>query len=71
MNCTICDNEIDPLRLEVIPETTLCFDCSSKHAPSKVGYMVFSHKTAPEIVIVDTNDKEGIRRAKRANSRSR
>ena len=28
--CTVCDNEIDPRRLEVDPASTLCVPCASK-----------------------------------------
>lgn len=30
MQCKLCDQEIDQERLEVLPETTLCFDCAKK-----------------------------------------
>lgn len=33
--------------------------------------MVFSHKTAPELVAVNGNDNEAVRQARRANERAR
>ena len=33
--CEMCGNEIEPERLEVIPETVICAKCAHKTAPPK------------------------------------
>lgn len=67
--CIHCNTEINPMRLEILPDTQTCVECSTEE--KKVGFMDWGHKTAPELVIVDSNDKENLRRAARINSRSR
>ena len=67
IQCAICKAEIPLERLECGFKT--CINCSNT---KKVrGAMIFSHKTAPEIIIVPENDSESIRRMERANKRSR
>jgi hypothetical protein len=68
-NCVACNCEIPQERLDALPGTNRCVKCSDAK-PFK-GYMVFAHKTAPEIVCVSMNNPESIRLADRANSRSR
>jgi hypothetical protein len=68
-SCLVCGCVIPPARIEALPNTTRCIKCSNEK-PFK-GYMVFAHKTAPEIVCIPTEDVEAIRMADRANSRSR
>lgn len=67
MKCVVCDMQIPDERAE------LGYDTCLKHstAPKRVGFMVYNHKTAPEIAIVDSSDKEGLRRATRAFNRDR
>jgi len=48
-----------------------CIECSKKTTSHRVGFMVFSHKTAPELITIDSNNKEGLRLAKRAHRRAR
>lgn len=67
--CIHCDSEIPLARIEVLPNTQTCVSCSTE--TKRVGFMDWGHKTAPELVIVDSNDKENMRRASRINSRSR
>lgn len=69
MNCVSCGNEIDPERLEVLPHTKTCVNCSREGR--NVGFMEYGHKTAGYIQIVRCNDEEGLRRAKRAYRRAR
>lgn len=57
------------MRLEILPDTQTCVECSTEE--KKVGFMDWGHKTAPELVMVNSNDKENMRRAARINSRSR
>jgi hypothetical protein len=69
--CEVCGEEIPAGRLEALPDTRTCV----KHSTVKgyVGYMVsdFSKGTAPALVMVDPDDEEAMRRAKRANRRNR
>ena len=39
MSCTICNNQIDPIRLEVLPETTICKNCAKSREPTKPQVM--------------------------------
>jgi len=69
MNCKKCNNTIPEERLECLPHTTTCVNCSTEQ--KNVAFMDFYHKTAPELVIVNGNNKEDIRRAERVYKRSR
>lgn len=69
MNCTKCNTEIPEERLEAIPGTKTCVGCSD--VEKYVGFMDFYHKTAPELVMIRSNDKEAVRRAERVHKRSR
>ena len=69
MECRICGIDIPTARIEAIPATTTCVKCSS--VKSGHGFMVFSHKTAPELVMISPDDTESIRQAQRSNKRSR
>lgn len=64
-----CGELIDEDRLSV------GFDTCIQHAGQKkhVGYMDYSHKTAPEIVIIPntSGNQESLRRAQRVNERGR
>jgi hypothetical protein len=67
MKCPICNVDIPEERIE------LGFETCIKHSTAKpmVGFMVFNHKTAPEIAIVNSSNKEGLRQAVRAFKRER
>lgn len=67
--CEECGVEIPVGRLQALPDTTTCIKHST--VTGKMAYTVYSHKTAPEIVIVDESDSEAIRLADRANRRAR
>ena len=70
--CEGCGCEIPHERLEILPDTLTCVNCSK--AERYVGVNVFSHKTAPEINILNPNVRnadELFRQADRANKRSR
>lgn len=69
MNCHDCGAVIDELRLEILPGTTTCTACSKEQ--KRVGFLVFSHKTAPDIVMVDGANKEAVRIARRGYERAR
>lgn len=53
-NCRICTNEIEPERLEILPNTVACASCANKHnlgIPRK-GRMVYTGKDVCEIQIM-------------------
>lgn len=54
MICRMCNNAIEPERLEILPTTVACSACAKKHklgAPRK-AFIAFDHKTGGEIQIV-------------------
>jgi hypothetical protein len=67
--CDTCNCVIPPARLEALPNTTTCVGCS--RVTTFVGFMDWSHKTAPELVVVNRSDTENLRRAQRINARAR
>lgn len=67
--CEKCNVEIPAERLECLPNTTTCVNCSTVKA--KVCFMVFDHKTGGSPIFVDPDDSETLRVAKRANRRAR
>ena len=72
MNCTYCKNDIEFDRYEFLVETgrkLICKECSVENRA--VGYMDFSHKTAPSLVMVPANATQTIRKLDRANRRAR
>lgn len=66
MNCVICGKVIPNERAELFKT---CKDCTPQG--KMIGFMDYGHKTAPSIVIVSPNDKDSLRKAKRAFWRSR
>lgn len=66
--CLVCGVPIPLERLEALPNTCYCIN----HAPNvkQSGYLVYSHKTAPELLLIP-NNPESHRQAKRANRRAR
>lgn len=71
MKCINCDEEIPEIRLQAIPGVDTCVSCADKFLSARKGYMCYDHKTAPELILIDESDEESIRRADRANRRSR
>lgn len=72
MKCVYCNDSIDPDRYDFLVEsnrTIVCVGCSSEDRA--VGFMSFSHKTAPELVLCPSGRKEAIRLMSRANRRAR
>lgn len=69
--CSVCHSPIDPERLEVLPDTIYCVTCARSHVSKRVAFMDYSHKTAPQLVVIEGTDEEGLRRAKRAFKRAR
>ena len=68
MKCVKCDHDIPRERLEAIPGVDTCVRCSE--TSKKIGFPVFSHKTAPSLMFVP-NNPESLRQAQRANRRAR
>lgn len=72
MLCRYCQSVIDNDRLEFLTEFNrpmVCKDCSTEQRA--VGFLSYSHKTAPELVMIPANNKENIRRCERVNRRAR
>ena len=72
MNCIYCKNCVGVDRYEFLAETgrkIICKECSVEN--KAVGFLSYSHKTAPELVMIPANNKEKIRRCQRVNCRSR
>jgi hypothetical protein len=72
MNCIYCQNSMDFERYEFLLETgrkIICKDCSVENRA--VGFMNFSHKTAPDLIVCPANATETLRILHRANRRSR
>lgn len=54
--CSRCSREIHAERLKILPNTHLCTACARRMPVGrKKGAMVFSHKTAPTIQIMDAD----------------
>ena len=72
MICIHCKSLIDQDRYEFLEEFNrpmVCKNCSTEQRA--VGFLSYSHKTAPELVMVAANNTESIRRCNRANRRAR
>lgn len=68
-NCHTCGKVIPAERLEALPDTLTCVDCST--VQKYKGFLVFGHKTGGETVLINPSDKEALRQAKRFNRRAR
>ena len=72
MNCIYCKTDVGVDRYEFLTETgrrILCKECSVEDRA--VGFLDWSHKTAPSLVMVPANAKETRRILERANRRAR
>jgi hypothetical protein len=72
MNCIYCKTDVGIDRYEFLVETgrkIICKECSMEQRA--VGFMNFSHKTAPDLVVCPANAKETLRILHRANRRAR
>lgn len=72
MNCIYCKTDVGIDRYEFLVETgrkIICKECSVENRA--VGFLSYSHKTAPELVMIPANNKENIRRCQRVNRRAR
>lgn len=72
MNCIYCRVDIPSERAEFLMENnrrSTCINCSTEQRA--VGFLSYSHKTAPELVMIPANNTENIRRCQRVNRRAR
>lgn len=67
--CTKCKCVIPNERLDVLPETRTCVECSG--VQKYVGAMVYDHKTAPRLTYVNPENKEAVETLKREIRRAR
>ena len=51
MICLDCGDKISGPRLAILPETEYCVKCASKHIQPVVARMIYSHKTAGEVIV--------------------
>jgi hypothetical protein len=68
-HCRKCKNEIPKIRLDALPHTRTCVDCSDVTAP--VGHMSWEHKTAPMFQIVQPSQSEWFHRHRRVTAGAR
>jgi len=54
MICRTCSEQIEPERLEVLPNTVMCAKCAHTYnfVKPRKGIMVFSHKTGGELEVM-------------------
>lgn len=69
VRCNYCGCEVHPMRLEILPDTECCAKCST--TPRNKVFMMYTHKTAGEIVTVNGADTEALRIAEREYRRAR
>ena len=68
-SCIKCGIEIPVIRLEALPLTETCVKCSTVRTYK--GFMDWQHKTAPDLVMVNPEDRENLRRAQAISDRRR
>jgi hypothetical protein len=67
--CFRCKCVIAADRLEVLPETHTCKECST--VQGYVGAMIWTSKTTPELVYVRPENAEAVETLKREYNRAR
>ena len=67
--CNDCGEKINSVRLEILPDTEYCVNCSKNHKQPMVARMIYNHKTAGEVIIA--KGKENIRLLNREYTRAR
>ena len=67
--CVKCKCVIPTARLEVLPDTHTCKECSTEQG--YVGAMIWTSKTTPELVIVRPEDTEAVETLQREYNRAR
>ena len=69
VNCIDCGNEIPKARMDAMPDTYYCVKCVDKHTEPIIGRMIYSHKTAGEVIFA--KGKENVRLLNREYARAR
>ncbi len=69
MNCSSCGIQISEARLEFLPDTEYCVNCSDKNSTPVVARVIYSHKCDCELFIAE--GKENVRRLNREWARAR
>jgi RNA polymerase-binding transcription factor DksA len=64
--CIVCNKDIPQERLEILPHTKTCVNCSTEEA--KVGFTVWDKKT-PELMVIDSESREEYCRYDRGDGR--
>jgi len=64
MICINCGREISEGRLKILPDTRTCIGCSQ--VKPVIGFKVFSDKVTSDVVIINPENTEEIRRAENA-----
>lgn len=64
-----CGAEIQPGRLDALPNTQVCVNCTDEE--KYLGVLCFGHKTAPSVGILNPKAKEAVRLVTRQYNRSR
>jgi hypothetical protein len=67
--CDTCEKVIPLERLEAVPHTTTCVKHSRE--AGYVGVMNYAHKTAGEVAMVKSDNKEAVRQLWRGYHRGR
>ena len=67
--CGHCGGSISAARISIMPDTSSCVSCADKHAAPALARMIYSHKTAGEVII--TSGAENCRRLQREYQRAR
>jgi hypothetical protein len=56
--CTDCGQPISTARLDAVPSTEYCINCVDKHTEPVVARMIYSHKTAGEVVFAKGKENQ-------------
>lgn len=67
--CVRCKIVIPQSRLEILPETHTCVNCSG--VQKYVGTMIFEHKTAPSLAYIRPENTQALETLKRFVRRAR
>ena len=67
--CAKCKQQISRARLEVLPDTHTCVNCSG--VQKYVGAMIYDHKTAGRLEFVRPENKEAVHTLSRFVNRGR
>lgn len=69
MKCTDCGEQIHTARLEALPDTQFCINCSDKHTFKYVCRVIYPHKTGGDLFVAKS--KEDAVRLDREHRRAR